>query len=166
MKLELKNQLSIICNLNGLLQLLISEALEILQKETCLRFNYTLNFTNAVLRYVNGSNRCYSYLGKFSNDDRYNVVVGRDCSYIMGVLHETLHTIGVIHEMARHDRDSYIDVKCENIKSASQHNFDRYDLGEASPFDLKCDFGSVMYYNRYQQITKKQWYQKLSIKVI
>uniref|UniRef100_A0A0N5BG20 Metalloendopeptidase n=1 Tax=Strongyloides papillosus TaxID=174720 RepID=A0A0N5BG20_STREA len=128
---------------------LIQEALAILEKETCLKFNETLDFANGFLRYANGTNRCFSSLGKVSNNDLHNVVVGRDCSDVIGVLHETLHALGVIHEMGRHDRDSYIDVKYENIKPSSQFNFVRYDLTEASSYNLKYDFGSVMHYNRY-----------------
>uniref|UniRef100_A0A0N5BN24 Metalloendopeptidase n=1 Tax=Strongyloides papillosus TaxID=174720 RepID=A0A0N5BN24_STREA len=128
---------------------LVQEALAILEKETCLKFNETVDFTNGFLRYANGTNRCYSQLGKVSNNDLHDVVVGRDCSYVTGILHETLHALGVIHEMSRHDRDSYIDVKYENIKPSSQFNFVRYELTRASSHGLKYDFGSVMHYNRY-----------------
>uniref|UniRef100_A0A0N5BN20 Metalloendopeptidase n=1 Tax=Strongyloides papillosus TaxID=174720 RepID=A0A0N5BN20_STREA len=128
---------------------LVQEALAILEKETCLRFNETLDFTNGVLRYFNGTNGCSSSLGKLSNNDVHSVVVGRDCSDVIGVLHETLHALGVIHEMSRHDRDSYIDVKYENINSRHKFNFNRYELTETLPYYLKYDFGSVMHYNRY-----------------
>uniref|UniRef100_A0A0K0EVV7 Metalloendopeptidase n=1 Tax=Strongyloides venezuelensis TaxID=75913 RepID=A0A0K0EVV7_STRVS len=128
---------------------LIREALSILQKETCLKFNETIDFSKGGLRYVNASNGCFSSLGKIRDDTWQAIVIGRDCSYVMGVLHETLHALGVIHEMSRHDRDSYIDVKYENIQSAKQHNFDRYDLPITSPHGLNYDFGSIMHYSRY-----------------
>uniref|UniRef100_A0A0N5BN18 Metalloendopeptidase n=1 Tax=Strongyloides papillosus TaxID=174720 RepID=A0A0N5BN18_STREA len=137
---------------------LVQEALAILEKETCLRFHETLDFKNGGLRYVNGTNRCFSSLGKITDNFWQGIVIGRDCSYVMGVLHETLHALGVIHEMSRHDRDDYIDVKYENIKSGSQFNFDRYELIRALPYDLKYDFGSVMHYNRY--ITEPKSYFK------
>uniref|UniRef100_A0A0N5BN19 Metalloendopeptidase n=1 Tax=Strongyloides papillosus TaxID=174720 RepID=A0A0N5BN19_STREA len=62
----------------------------------------------------------------------------------------------MFHEMSRHDRDDYIDVKYENIKSGSQFNFDRYELIRALPYDLKYDFGSVMHYNRYITTKNRQ----------
>uniref|UniRef100_A0A0K0EVV4 Metalloendopeptidase n=1 Tax=Strongyloides venezuelensis TaxID=75913 RepID=A0A0K0EVV4_STRVS len=118
-------------------------------EETCLRFNEALNFSNGVLRYANASNGCFSSLGKIRDDTWQGIVVGRVCSYVMGVLHETFHALGVIHEISIHDRDSYIDIRYGNIKSDSQYNFDRYDLKKALPLDLKYDFGSEVHYNRY-----------------
>uniref|UniRef100_A0A0K0EVV6 Astacin domain-containing protein n=1 Tax=Strongyloides venezuelensis TaxID=75913 RepID=A0A0K0EVV6_STRVS len=113
-----------------------------------LRFNETLNFSNGVLRYANASNGCFSSRGKIRDDTWQGIVVGRVCSYFMGVLHEILRALSVIHEIA-HDRDSYIDVRYGNIKSDSHHNFDHYDLHITSPHGLNYDFGSIMHYSRY-----------------
>uniref|UniRef100_A0A0K0EVV5 Zinc metalloproteinase n=1 Tax=Strongyloides venezuelensis TaxID=75913 RepID=A0A0K0EVV5_STRVS len=127
----------------------VKTALAIIEKETCIRFRETIYFTNGGLNYVNGSSGCVSYVGKASNGKPQDILLGTDCNKVTIAIHETCHALGVIHEMTRHDRNSYIDIKYKNIDPRVVFNFQPYDLSKAISYGLKYDFGSVMHYDRY-----------------
>jgi hypothetical protein len=57
--------------------------------------------------------------------------------------HELAHTLGIWHEQSRPDRDRYIRINEDNIRSGREHNFDLHDdAGHYGPYD----FDSVMHY--------------------
>ena len=39
------------------------------------------------------------------------------------VMHELLHAVGFHHEQNRPDRDNYLNIYLENVKSGKEHNF-------------------------------------------
>uniref|UniRef100_A0A0N5BN25 Zinc metalloproteinase n=1 Tax=Strongyloides papillosus TaxID=174720 RepID=A0A0N5BN25_STREA len=127
----------------------VETALEIIQRETCITFKETVNFTKGGLYYVNGSSICASYVGKVSNDKPQDIILGKICNKVTTAIHETCHALGLIHEMTRHDRDSYVNVKYANIQPRVAVNFDSFNLTMASSYGLKYDFGSVMHYDRF-----------------
>ena len=43
-------------------------------------------------------------------------------------MHELMHTLGVFHEQSRNDRDEYIQVKYENIRSGNSERITIYLL--------------------------------------
>lgn len=62
------------------------------------------------------------------------------------VIHELGHAIGLWHEQARNDRDSFVEVLWDNIESGLKHNFDKHisDGIDVGPYD----FESRMHYGR------------------
>jgi hypothetical protein len=77
-----------------------------------------------------------------------NVKLTSGCAYALPtIVHETLHSLGVQHEQTRCDRDYYVRINWQNIKSGYAYNFERNcsghrDIGE-------YDEGSVMHYDAY-----------------
>lgn len=61
------------------------------------------------------------------------------------VVHEILHAIGIYHEQSRSDRDSFIDIRWQNIEPDARHNFQTVP-GSVDYFDY--DYGSIMHYPR------------------
>lgn len=62
------------------------------------------------------------------------------------VLHEIMHCLGAWHEHSRPDRDSFIEIRKENIEPGkevhfNQHISENYDVGG-------YDYGSIMHYPR------------------
>jgi len=62
------------------------------------------------------------------------------------VVHEILHAIGIYHEQSRSDRDSFIDIRWQNIEPDAMHNFQTVP-GSVDYFDY--DYGSIMHYPRW-----------------
>ncbi|XP_078482315.1 LOW QUALITY PROTEIN: uncharacterized protein LOC100182127 [Ciona intestinalis] len=98
--------------------------------------------------FVNIKNQagCSSSIGYIppSREQHMSLVVG--CHYVGVVAHEFLHTLGFLHEQSRPDRDSFVKIHFENMKSNMANNFKKLKL--AIVFDLKSDYdrGSVMHY--------------------
>lgn len=59
------------------------------------------------------------------------------------VLHELLHSLGIWHEQARVDRDSYISVNWSNIKESARNNF---QVEGNSTIRSAYDYCSIMQY--------------------
>uniref|UniRef100_A0A0K0E406 Zinc metalloproteinase n=1 Tax=Strongyloides stercoralis TaxID=6248 RepID=A0A0K0E406_STRER len=131
----------------GLNEDTITEALETLERETCLRFRRTDKFTNGGLIFKHGD-QCISFIGKVSDTDPQEIELSDECDIVTVAIHETSHALGVIHEMARHDRDNYINVLYQNMDQGNRYNFDKSTLDEAIPHKTKYDYGSIMHYDR------------------
>jgi len=61
------------------------------------------------------------------------------------ILHELGHTLGLIHEHCRMDRDDYIHIIWENIKEKEKHNFIQRK-GLLNIYDFPYDYVSIMHY--------------------
>lgn len=60
-------------------------------------------------------------------------------------LHELGHTLGLIHEQCRPDRDCYVDIDWNNIKSGYKHDFEKEWCVSADTYG-DFDFESIMMY--------------------
>ena len=54
-----------------------------------------------------------------------------------------MHALGVNHEQTRMDRDDYVTINLDNVKSGHKHNFDKKDGRTPMPYD----YLSVMQYD-------------------
>jgi Astacin (Peptidase family M12A) len=91
-----------------------------------------------------GGTGCSSRIGRQGGEQP--IIVGSNCT-AGNVIHEIGHAIGLYHEQARNDRDSYVDVQWSNIKQEYQDNYQKYgsvgsDVGE-------YDYGSIMHYPKF-----------------
>lgn len=59
-------------------------------------------------------------------------------------IHEVCHTLGIWHEQSREDRDTFVQVRWENIRAGYEHNFRQRitDGDDVGPYD----FDSIMHY--------------------
>ena len=64
-------------------------------------------------------------------------------------MHELMHAAGFWHEQSRADRDDYITINWDNIKSGMEFNFLKYDLRKIDHLGAKYDTCSVMHYGAY-----------------
>ena len=74
------------------------------------------------------------------------ISLGRGCERHGIVQHETLHALGVAHEMSRSDRDDFIKINLENVKSNFVSAFmkipERFWIDSGHPFEID----SIMMY--------------------
>jgi hypothetical protein len=55
-------------------------------------------------------------------------------------IHELLHAVGFAHEQTRPDRDQYVTINYNNIRSGTEGNFQRYLTTDVNTFNLAYDF--------------------------
>lgn len=63
------------------------------------------------------------------------------------VVHELLHTLGMMHEQSRCDRDTYVTIQTANIEDDQHHNFDSFCASFTDYFGYSE--GSLMHYGPY-----------------
>ena len=62
------------------------------------------------------------------------------------ILHEIGHSIGLLHEQVRPDRDDYIDVVPENIEEGLSLEFEKEEADEVDTLGVGYDYNSIMHY--------------------
>lgn len=89
---------------------------------------------------------CASTVG-FMGDGEQEIVVEDTCGYA-AVLHELGHTIGLIHEQQRFDRDDYVEIVWDNILDGQEGNFEKTSKLDF-PVVGQYDYNSIMQYDSY-----------------
>lgn len=93
------------------------------------------------VKFMWDANGCGSNLGMIGNKQEVQIA---DWASKGNVIHEIGHTIGLIHEQSRNDRDQYIKVYDDNIKVDWKK---QYEIQIGSTISTtKFDFGSIMIY--------------------
>ncbi len=59
-------------------------------------------------------------------------------------VHECCHSLGILHEQSRCDRDSFVTINYANVQAGFESNFDKFCSGFRDYFDY--DYGSIMHY--------------------
>ncbi|XP_069823945.1 embryonic protein UVS.2-like [Dendropsophus ebraccatus] len=87
---------------------------------------------------------CWSYIGK--QKEGQELSLDSDCNMFGTIQHELNHALGFYHEQSRSDRDSYVDIKEENIIEGAASHFRKYN---SDNLGLEYDYSSVMHYGRF-----------------
>lgn len=82
----------------------------------------------------------------YSSRQVHQITIGKGCNHMSVVAHEIMHALGFMHEQSRPDRDSYVTVYLQNVKTKNRHNFNKYNWGQADTLRIPYDLGSIMHY--------------------
>ena len=134
-------------------QILIRQAMDHWEDNTCLRFVIAKNVTDYV-EFVNTDSGCYSNtvgnrpdIGKFVNLETNNGIFSREgCEYFSVITHEIGHVVGFWHEQSRLDRDSYITINWDNIEPGGEPQFMQQSSNQINSTGSVYDYGSIMHY--------------------
>ncbi|CEF70623.1 Astacin-like metalloendopeptidase [Strongyloides ratti] len=125
----------------------IRKVIETIEKETCIKFQYQKSFapfTTGIIYLYTGN--CLSFVGNIRRDNWQVVEIGKRCDYVGGILHETLHALGLYHEQCRFDRDFFVKIYKENMMKSNVHDCQKYNVDSAFHYHLSYDYGSIMQY--------------------
>ncbi|MEZ5660391.1 MAG: RICIN domain-containing protein [Burkholderiaceae bacterium] len=138
------------------LRQLIINAAQRISEQTNLRIIERTNEDDYVsIRFK--ADTCRSKLGKLGwfEDlvENQTMEIGASCSK-GSIMHEFLHTAGLVHEHTRSDRDDFVEIVWQNIKAAKKHNFRKnpvsLQIGPSTiPYAIDIgpyDFDSIMHY--------------------
>jgi len=120
----------------------VTNAIAHLEANTGIRFVARAAQANYVRFVSNGdANFSSSPIGMRGGEQQIKVSNGAT----MGtVAHECLHSLGVLHEQSRCDRDSFVKIHYENIQAGMESNFDKFCEGFDDYYEY--DYGSIMHY--------------------
>lgn len=122
----------------------IRKALDEIEEHTCIKFirRPKKNFIQ-----VFSGRGCYSSVGMTGGVQgmslQKNYCIKRGI-----IMHEFLHALGFYHMQSSYNRDNYIRIKPENIKSDQIHNFYKYSNRHISHFGTSYDLDSIMHYSK------------------
>lgn len=103
------------------------------------------------IKFISDTTGNWSKLGKIGGAQELNLYPDYR-SNVGTAIHEIGHAIGLFHEQCRVDRDNYITINWDNIKSGKRHNFRTYVESGYSGEDVgQFDFSSIMLYSSYIQ---------------
>ncbi len=137
----------------------ITNAISHFHQFTGIRFVARTNQANFV-RFVSNGDLDFSSspIGMRGGEQRVRISNG---SSVGVVIHECCHSLGVLHEQSRCDRDNFVTINLANVRPDTEDNFDKLCTGFRDYFDY--DFGSIMHYgpfsfsvNNQPTITPKQ----------
>ncbi|KAM9384042.1 meprin A subunit beta-like isoform 2-T4 [Pholidichthys leucotaenia] len=111
--------------------------------KTCIDFKPWTGEKNYISVYKDKG--CFSRVGNY-HMGKQPLSIGSGCDYLGTVEHEFLHALGFWHEQSRADRDDYISIVWDQVKSGKKHNFELHDDSESSALGVPYDYGSVMHY--------------------
>ena len=123
---------------------IIMNAMETWSEATCIRF-VPRQSQRDYIHFVQGD-WCSSVVGR--DGGRQYIRLHDDCSSHRTVLHEIGHALGLWHEHARPDRDSYVTYHEENVIEEESSNFMKKKDKEVDYQGTEYDYGSVMHYHK------------------
>lgn len=97
--------------------------------------------------HIKKDNGCWSWLGRKNASGGQTLSLGNGCVNQRAVHHLMMHALGVGHEHTRMDRDSYITVNRNNIKSGFEEEF--YRVSNIPTYGVPYDYKSVMHFGEY-----------------
>ncbi|KOB67471.1 Metalloendopeptidase, partial [Operophtera brumata] len=126
----------------------IMKAIADYHRLTCLRF-VPYNGQQDYVAIQGKNTGCWSSVGRGRQE--VNLQIPGCISKKGTVLHELLHAIGFMHEQSRPERDDFVYVRYQNIKSGAENNFRKADSKSADGYGVPYDYNSVMHYSEEPQ---------------
>ncbi|XP_047538352.1 zinc metalloproteinase nas-7-like, partial [Vanessa atalanta] len=115
---------------------------------TCLRFvPYKDQADYIAIKSANTG--CWSSVGRLGGRQEVNLQAPGCMSKKGTVLHELLHAVGFMHEQSRPERDNFVKIHYNNIKTGAENNFKKADPKRSNDYGISYDYNSVMHYSEY-----------------
>ncbi|XP_057302549.1 zinc metalloproteinase nas-27-like [Hydractinia symbiolongicarpus] len=127
----------------------IKDAHAEISAKSCIKFHQRTSADKYYLNYTKGSG-CWSYVGlsRGRATTGQPISIGQGCGTKGIAIHETLHALGFYHEQSRFDRDEYVEIFWENIKTGKENNFKRRTRQNSDNLGTDYDYSGIMHYGK------------------
>lgn len=127
----------------------INWAIEQYHTFTCIKLEPKESGDTDYIEFTNTPTGCWSSVGRIGGRQAVNLK-SPSCTFRRGtIIHEIMHALGFFHEQNRPDRDDWVDIQFDNIRSGLESNFHKISSFYVTTFDVPYDYNSVMHYNAY-----------------
>ncbi|CEF69890.2 Astacin-like metalloendopeptidase [Strongyloides ratti] len=129
----------------------IYEAIKRIENKTCIKFkeHYWYIKGTSGFNFIPTYTACFSPYGPKLDDESFenNIFVAPRCQNSVGLVEGLIGTmIGLIYEVGRYDRDSYVNINYENMLARVDNLFKKHNLSETETYGTEYDFLSALQY--------------------
>jgi hypothetical protein len=116
------------------------------QRTACIYFRPRQAADKAYFKIQYG-NGCSAHVGHVAPYQSTMTLQQNGCFSTGTIQHELMHVIGFYHEQSRPDRDQFLQINLQNVRSDMAHNFNKYAWGSTVLNQgSNYDYASVMHY--------------------
>ncbi|XP_070539299.1 bone morphogenetic protein 1 homolog isoform X2 [Ptychodera flava] len=132
----------------------IFDAIAHWEEHTCIKFVTRTDQKDYV--HFHRGNSCCSYVGRLGVGKQL-LSIGPACDSFGIILHEIGHAVGFWHEQSRPDRDDFVEVISENMRSGARYNYNKLSKSEVNSMDQPYDYDSIMHYGTHYYSKNRLW---------
>ncbi|EDX05147.1 BG:BACR44L22.4 [Drosophila simulans] len=126
----------------------IESAMAEISSKTCVKFRRTEYKREPQVVIQKEGSGCWSYVGYLGRTDQ-TLNLGSGCMSSRTIQHELLHALGFYHTQSDPQRDKYVRIQTDNIRSGHEHNFQRLRANGVTNYGLGYDYLSIMHYGPF-----------------
>ncbi|CEF70635.1 Astacin-like metalloendopeptidase [Strongyloides ratti] len=124
----------------------VKNVVQLIERVTCIKFRKRRSFPFFLPGiHFKYTGKCSSAIGNIHRNVWQDIEIGPRCNNFGGMLHETLHALGLYNEQCRFDRDFFVKIYKQYMFKNETVSCIKHTAYEAFHYHLSYDYGSIMH---------------------